>query len=70
MADSRKAKERNRAAMIMIKTKENSKFMLLSGVELGEHEILQIETEKQYENGAGYGVYLCEVDTEGRNDTE
>ena len=49
--------------MIMYKTGNNSHFDVIRGDEIPNYgnRILQIDTEKEYENG-GYGVYVCEVD--------
>lgn len=45
---------------------ENTYIELVNGKTLTKinGEILQIETEKQYENGS-YGVYICELTKRG-----
>ncbi|WP_314696319.1 hypothetical protein [Mogibacterium timidum] len=45
---------------------ENTYIELVNGKTLTklDSEILQIETEKQYENGS-YGVYICELTERG-----
>lgn len=46
----------------MLRTHEKSYFRLVSGEDLRKTEtIIQIAEEKQYENGKGYAVFLCEV---------
>jgi hypothetical protein len=45
---------------------KNSHFEVINGndLKLYKDRILQIETDKQYENNNGYGVYIAEVSDE------
>lgn len=52
--------------MLMIKLGENSHFDAVSGDRLKDlgNKIIQIDSEKQYENRFGYGVYVVEINDE------
>lgn len=52
--------------MLMIKMGKNSHFEVVSGDRLPKfgNKIIQIDSEKQYENRSGYGVYVVEINDE------